>query len=286
MASIQPSEGKVRVNDINMHYVEWAGEGSAVLCVHGLTANCREWDRLGEGLSPRHRVLAIDLRGRGDSDKPATGYGLAGHAADLEGFLNALNLEQVVLVGHSLGAMIGVYFAANFQSRVSKLVLVDGGNELADMKEVLESIRVSLSRLDASFPSLDDYMNLAKQAPFLQGDWNEYMERYVAFDMQTEADGSVRSKVPRQVIEADISPTLGVRLRPLYSRIVCPTLILRASHGIMSETDFIMPQEAAAAMQQAIANCKVLTIDGTNHYTIVIGKRNDFVERVRGFLEG
>jgi len=47
-----------------------------------------------------------------------------------------------------------------------------------------------------------------------------------------------------------------------------------------------MPQEAAAAMQQAIANCKVLTIDGTNHYTIVIGKRNDFVERVRGFLEG
>ena len=286
MASIPRSEGKVRVNDINMHYVEWAGEGSTVLCVHGLTANCREWDRLGEGLSPRHRVLAIDLRGRGDSDKPATGYGLAGHAADLEGFLNALNLEQVVFVGHSLGAMIGVYFAANFQSRVSKLVLVDGGNELADMKEVLESIRVSLSRLDASFPSLDDYMNLWKQAPFLQGDWNEYMERYVAFDMQTEADGSVRSKVPRQVIEAELSTAVGVRLQPLYSRIVCPTLILRASHGIMSETDLIMPLEAAAAMQQAIPNCKVHTIEGTNHYTIVIGKRNDFVERVRAFLEG
>ena len=286
MASIQPSEGKVRVDDIKMHYVEWAGEGSAVLCVHGLTANCREWDRLGEGLSPRYRVLAIDLRGRGDSDKPATGYGLAGHAADLEGFLNALNLEQVVLVGHSLGAMIGVYFAANFQSRVSKLVLVDGGNELADMKEVLESIRLSLSRLDASFPSLDDYRNLLKQAPFLKGDWNEYVERYLAFDMQTGADGSVRSKVPRQVIEAELSTAVGLRLQPLYSRIVCPTLILRASHGIMSETDLIMPLEAAAAMQQAIPNCKVLTIEGTNHYTIVIGKRNDFVERVRAFLEG
>ena len=286
MAGIQPGEDKVRVNDINMHYVEWAGEGSAVLCVHGLTANCREWDRLAEGLSPKYRVLAIDLRGRGDSDKPATGYGLAGHAADLEGFLNALNLEQAVFVGHSLGAGIGVYFAANFQARVSKLVLVDGGNDPADMNAVTESIRVSLSTLDVSFPSMDDYINLYKQAPFLKQDWNEYVERYCAFDVETGPDGSVRRKVPRKVIEAEISTYGGFELRPLYHRIVCPTLILRASQGIMSETDFILPAEAAAAMQQAIRNCKLVTIEGTNHYTIAIGKRNDFVETVRGFLEG
>lgn len=286
MATIQPGEGKVRVNDIEMHYVEWAGGGPAVLCVHGLTANCREWDRLAEGLSPRYRVLAIDLRGRGDSDKPATGYGMAGHAADLEGLLNAMSLEQVVFVGHSLGAMIGVYFAANFQTRVSKLVLVDGGNDIADTEEALESIRVSLSTLDVSFPSLDDYMNLYKQVPFLKGDWNEYVERYFIFDVETAADGSVRRKVPRKVIEAELSTAVGVRLQPLYSRIVCPTLILRASHGIMSETDFILPPEAAAAMQQAIPNCKLVTIEGTNHYTIAIGKQNNFVETVRGFLEG
>jgi pimeloyl-ACP methyl ester carboxylesterase len=286
MASIRPSEGKVRVNDINMHYVEWAGEGPAVLCVHGLTANCREWDRLGEGLSPQYRVLAIDLRGRGDSDKPVTGYGLAGHAADIEGFLNALNLEQVGFVGHSLGAAIGVYFAANFQSRVSKLVLVDGGNDIADTEEALESIRVSLSTLDVSFPSLDDYMNLYKQVPFLKGDWNEYVERYFVFDVETAADGSVRRKIPRKVIEAEIATYAGFQLHPLYSRIVCPTLILRASHGIMSETDFILPAEAAAAMQKAIPDCKLVTIEGSNHYTIAIGKRNDFVETVRNFLEG
>jgi len=286
MARIQPREGKVRVNDIEMHYVEWEGEGSAVLCVHGLTANCREWDRLAEGLSPRYRVLAIDLRGRGDSDKPATGYGLAGHAADLESFLNALNLEQVVFVGHSMGAGIGVYFAANFQSRVSKLILVDGGNDPANMDELLESIRVSLSTLDVSFPSMDDYINLYKQVPFLKEEWNEYVERYFMFDVETGADGSVKRKIPRQVVEAEMSALWGSLLRPLYSSVVCPTLILRASHGIMSETDFILPPEAAAAMQRAIPKCKLVTIEGTNHYTIAIGKRNNVVETVRDFLEG
>lgn len=284
MGSSQPSEGKVRVNDINMHYVEWEGEGAAVLCVHGLTANCREWDRLGEGLSPRYRVVAIDLRGRGDSDKPASGYGLVGHAADLESFLNAINLKKVAFAGHSMGAGIGIYFAANYPSRVSKLVLIDGGNDPEDVGSVVESIRVSLSTLDISFPSLQDYINLFRQAPFLKEDWNEFWERYFTFDVETGVDGSVRRKVPRQVIEAEMFALGGTLLRPMYSRIVCPTLILRASHGIMSETDLIMPPEAAIAMQREIRNCKLITIEGSNHYTIVA--RNDFVEAVRSFLKG
>jgi len=284
MGSSRPSEGQVRVNDINMHYVEWAGEGSAILCVHGLTANCREWDRLGEGLSPRYRVLAIDLRGRGDSDKPASGYGLAGHAADLESFLNAVNLKKVAFAGHSMGANIGIYFAANYPRRVSRLVLVDGGIDPEDVGKVLESLQVTLSTLDISFPSFQDYMSLWRQTPFLKEDWNEFWERYFAFDVETGVDGSVRRKVPRRVMEAEISASGGALLRPLYSRIVCPTLILRASRGIMSDADLIMPLEAATAMQKEIRNCKLLTIEGSNHYTIVT--RNDFVEAVRGFLEG
>src|SRR5574340_1220223 len=101
------------VNGINLHYVTW-GEFTrperAVLLVHGLTANHLEWAKLGPALAEQGWfAVASDLRGRGQSEKPPHGYGIPYHVNDLLALCDVLNLSQVQLIGHSLGAQIGYF---------------------------------------------------------------------------------------------------------------------------------------------------------------------------------
>src|SRR5579864_8146747 len=99
------------VNGINLHYVTWGQftrPERAVLLVHGLTANYLGWTQLGSTLASRGwYVIAPDLRGRGQSDKPPYGYGIPYHANDLLALCDTFDLPTVHLVGHSLGARIG-----------------------------------------------------------------------------------------------------------------------------------------------------------------------------------
>ena len=128
-------------NDVSLAVAEWPGpaKGPAVVCVHGLTANHTCWASVADVLSPARRLIAYDLRGRGESDKPEHGYSLMHHNEDLLGLLDHFGLKKAVLVGHSLGAHIAVRFAATHPERVAKLVLVDGGIDVR--YEVLESLR-------------------------------------------------------------------------------------------------------------------------------------------------
>ena len=106
---------------------EWPGKGRGappVVGIHGLTANHRCWASMAEALAPDFRLVAYDLRGRGDSDKPGTGYSLASHGRDLAALLDSLGLRRVVLMGHSLGATIALRFAVDHPARVRRLVLI------------------------------------------------------------------------------------------------------------------------------------------------------------------
>jgi len=121
---------RARGDGVEIQLATKEGPGKQVLCVHGLTANCRCWDIVAACLTPAHAVLAMDLRGRGLSDKPASGYSLQQHVRDIFFLLDDLGLEKVVLMGHSLGAYISMTFAAQHPARVDKVILVDGGGQL------------------------------------------------------------------------------------------------------------------------------------------------------------
>jgi pimeloyl-ACP methyl ester carboxylesterase len=97
----------VRVNDIQLHYLDHPGGDPPLVLMPGLTANAYSFDGLiNAGLSSALRVLALDLRGRGLSDKPDSGYSMADHAADVLGLLNALEFQRVVLGGHSFWGLL------------------------------------------------------------------------------------------------------------------------------------------------------------------------------------
>jgi pimeloyl-ACP methyl ester carboxylesterase len=95
--------------------------------LHGLASQAHIWDLVAPLLIDEFRVVAIDQRGHGLSDKPGTGYDFASVTHDLDQILVALEIERALLIGHSWGGNVAVQYAVDQPSRVGGLVLVDGG---------------------------------------------------------------------------------------------------------------------------------------------------------------
>jgi pimeloyl-ACP methyl ester carboxylesterase len=277
---------RVAVGSVSLAVAEWPGpaKGPAIVCVHGLTANHTCWASVADVLSPTHRLIAYDLRGRGESDKPDKGYSLAIHNEDLEGLLDHFGLKKAVLIGHSLGAHIALRFAATRPQRVAKLVLVDGGLDVRH--EVVESLRPAINRLGVEFPSLDMFMGFVRALPMFEGRWNDYLERYFRYDVEELPAGTVRAKAARLAIEEEIANLERERLWVYHHQVKAPTLIFRAPDGLLTPTDCLMTQEEAAAMAHAIPRSKLVVVPGANHYTVLLGQHRKVKTALLAFLRG
>ena len=275
---------RVPVDGVSLAVHEWPGTGPAIVCIHGLTANHVCWLSMADSLAPRHRLIGYDLRGRGDSDKPPTGYSLDQHGRDLGALLDHFGLRKTVLMGHSLGAHIALKFAVAHPQRVSKLVLVDGGIDVR--AEIIDSLGPAINRLGVEFPSLADFLGIMRGLPMFDGRWNDYLERYFRYDVETLASGAVRSKASKSAIAEELANLQRERLWVYHHRVKCPTLIFRAPDGLLTQTDCLMTQEEAIAMSRAIPNAKLVVVPKTNHYTVLLGKNPRVKSALQTFLKG
>ena len=273
---------KISVNGVSLAVREWPGKGPAIVCIHGLTANHTCWQSLADILTPEYRLIAYDLRGRGESDKPPKGYSLEIHARDVNALLDRFDLKRAVIVGHSLGAKIALHFAVYYPKRVSKLILVDGGHDIR--AEVLDSIAPAVNRLGIEFPSMDVFLQMLQGLPMFQGRWNDYLERYYRYDVEVLPSGAVRSKVSKPAIEEEIANLVRERLWVLHHQVKCPTLILRSPDGLLTATDCLMTQEEGEAMAHAIPKSRLVVVPKTNHYTVLLGKNPKTRQAIRKFL--
>src|SRR5689334_8766006 len=103
-----------------LHHVE-AGRGEPVVLVHAIGCDHRMWDSLAAALSPRYRVVRVDVRGHGQSPVPAGEYSLDALADDVLAVLDALKIDKAHWVGLSMGGMIGQAFAINHRERLGRL---------------------------------------------------------------------------------------------------------------------------------------------------------------------
>ncbi|NCD72114.1 alpha/beta fold hydrolase [Mucilaginibacter agri] len=113
-----------KVNGINIHYVI-GGKGQPLVLVHGFGQNWYMWNRLLPELSKHFTVIAPDLRGLGESDKPATGYDKKTMASDIHALVQKLGFKKVDIAGHDIGLMVVYAYAAQYQSEVNKVALLD-----------------------------------------------------------------------------------------------------------------------------------------------------------------
>src|SRR5271166_4048190 len=123
----RPAQGRLPGDGVELAFGYWPGRGEPVVGLHGLTASHMNFIGIAERLAGRCSLFALDLRGRGDSDKPTGPYGFAQHARDVAVAMRAMGLGPSIVVGHSMGAFVATALAAQEPGLVSGLVLIDGG---------------------------------------------------------------------------------------------------------------------------------------------------------------
>lgn len=118
------ADGWFRSDDLRLHYLEY-GSGPPLVIVPGITSPAITWEFVAELLADEHRVLTLDNRGRGLSDKPASGFSLRDYAGDLAAMIRYLELERPALLGHSMGARIVTALAVLHTGLAGPLVIAD-----------------------------------------------------------------------------------------------------------------------------------------------------------------
>lgn len=138
-----------------------AGEGPAILLIHGIGDNSTTWSTVQSKLAQRFTVIAPDLLGHGKSDKPRADYSVAAYANGMRDLLSVLGIDRVTVVGHSLGGGVAMQFAYQFPQFVDRLILVGAGGVTKDVNVALRvaslplgSEALALLRLPLVLPAL------------------------------------------------------------------------------------------------------------------------------------
>jgi pimeloyl-ACP methyl ester carboxylesterase len=124
--TIRAKVGHATTSDgVSLHYLE-AGAGKPILMIPGWSQTAEQFRHQLDGLSDRYRVIALDMRGHGESDKPAHGYRISRLAKDVRDVIEALDLQEVNILGHSMGcSVIWSYYDLYGPDRLAKLLLID-----------------------------------------------------------------------------------------------------------------------------------------------------------------
>lgn len=266
---------------LRMHYLDFPGGKPTIVLLHGLSANAHEFCALTEaGLSPRFRVIAPDLRGRGQTDKPSTGYSMADHAADVIALLDFLEIEQVVMGGHSFGGLLSIYLAAHFPERVSRVVVIDAA--IVFHENVDELLKPSLARLARVLPSAEAYLSEMRSAPHVDGLWDKAIEGYFRAELHENADGTAQSLTSALAVEQALNGVHNEQWADLVASVRHPVLLLNAQRGFGPPgAPPLVPPEHAISTAQAFRDCRYVLVPG-NHLTMVFGENAEVLQKEIG----
>lgn len=274
---VKPQEKTVNANGINIHYLDWGNTDKPdLVMIHGLRGHAHSWDDVSAALCEDYHVLAMDQRGRGDSDWAKDGdYTTGAYVADLTGFCQALGLEKFILVGHSMGGRNSLAFGGENPQMLEKLVVVDVGPTLdpRGSQRISQEIQNVPEEFD-SFEAALEYQN--RQNRFAS---EAVMRRRVRYSTKELPNGKTGWKYDLLIREQRRNGTVppSEDLWPSLPNIQCPTLILRGA-----ESDILSP-EVAQQMLTTLPNCKMVEIQQAGHM-VFEDQPTDFIAALKGFL--
>jgi len=261
-----------------------AGGGSdPLVCLHGITAQHRAFNATARHLGSSRGLVGVDLRGRGDSDKPESGYGLATHASDVVRVLDHLGLEDAVLLGHSMGAFVAMKTALASPDRVRALVLLDGGwprvesspeemteEEKQEAQAIAEGLARAFRRLDMVFESPGAYLDFwFPERGLTMDDLPPDLADYYLYDLEKIDDG-YNPKTFRAAAEEDSPSVTSTSPTAEEMRAVaCPVALVRAEQGFFPGSDPLISDEARDVMAGSLDIREEVVVEGSNHYTML-----------------
>jgi pimeloyl-ACP methyl ester carboxylesterase len=251
---IRKAESKyIVINHLRLHYLEWGEEGSRpMVLLHGSGDNAHVWDYFSCYASKYLRIIALDQRGHGNSDRPIPpAYELNDYVSDLIRLVETLQMNGIVLMGHSIGALHATAYAAMKPEKVSALIHID--IEPCPPSWNKKYLRRIYDTLPTLYDSVQDFVDqIQETSPFADKEMLFYL---ASFAVNKKEDGKFYARFDREVL----SHFDQYDLRPHLSSIKCPTLILRGKESR------VMRREKAQEMNRAILNSKLVEIPQATH---------------------
>jgi len=250
-----------------MHYVE-EGEGDPILLIHGNPTSSYLWRNVIPHLRPHGRVIAVDLIGMGKSDKPDIAYQLEDHIRYMEGFIEALDLENLVLVLHDWGGGIGFDYAANHAGNVRGIAFMEAvirPSRWEDASTVGRFLFKNLRDEEVGHELIvgENYF-VEKLVPMMSGRalTEEEMDHYRAPYLDPNDRKPVRVW-PQEIPFDEIPERNYIRISFNYAALQqsdTPLLLLHAQPGV------IMNERAVASLQQDLPRMQTVSIGPGMHY--------------------
>ena len=257
--TVQPTDVMVTCNGMNFHYLDWGNEGApVVLLLHGLRGHCHSWDDVSARFCGDYRVLALDQRGRGETDwAPRGDYSTDAFVADIEEFCYTLGIEQFTLVGHSMGGRNSMAFAGRNPGMLEKLVIVDIGPDIqpegsARITRELVEVPQEFDSFDAQFEYMNQQNRFASE-PVLRRRLRHASRELPNGKIVWRYDPEIRAQ--RRDGNGASPPDLWAPL----ANITCPTLLLRGT-----ETDTVS-LDVANRMVDALPDGRLVHVDNAAH---------------------
>jgi pimeloyl-ACP methyl ester carboxylesterase len=260
-------ERTITANGIELH-VATAGNPTtpALLLLHGLYDRWETWEPVIRAFAPHYQVIAPDLRGHARSEKPKSGYTPQDYAEDMRSLLDELGIDQVVPIGHSLGALVAEFLTADNLERIHSLVLIDPPFEQNEQtRKWLEVL------LEAKRGSEEETFETVKELNILTGNDEEW-KRQTEW-LRSTADGPFEAMIDM------IDTGRAAKLYEVLRRITCPSLILQAD----PENGGSLSDAAVELALSHLQNGQHRKFASTGH--LIHRERTDeFVQVVRQFV--
>ncbi|NWG53046.1 MAG: alpha/beta hydrolase [Hydrogenophilaceae bacterium] len=287
--TIGPASHSFISQRLRLHYVEWGpSEAPPLLLVHGGRDHCRSWDWTAEAFMHDWRVIAVDLRGHGDSAwSPDGDYSLTAYVYDLAQLVHQLKLAPVSIVAHSLGGNIALRYAGLYPENVKKLVAIEGlgpsPRMMAERDAVpfrerwrawIEERRAAAARLPKRYASIEEALARMKAE-------NAYLTDAQARHLTVHGviqneDGTYSWKFDNYLRVFPVLDLPQERIEELWAAIACPALLLYGEKSWASN-----PEKDGRARH--FKHARVVQFADAGHW-LHHDQFDRFVAELRGFL--
>jgi len=248
------TDRSVTVNGLRLHFLEWGSEAKpALILLHGISKHAHTFDHIAPDFARDYHVLAVDMRGHGDSGwSPEGAYLVEDYVKDLEGLVRQLGIRRTTLLGNSTGGRVVQVFAGMHPKLVERLIVEDVGPERP--QDIADSFARQV-RQDADGWATED--ELVKQLVARNPRTPEPLLRtYAHFGLKKRDDGRLIWKRDPNLVKGFVVTELWEHV----SKITSPTLY------VIGGASRIVPAAAQERLKRTLPNVQIVTMPGLGHY--------------------
>jgi pimeloyl-ACP methyl ester carboxylesterase len=270
-------------DDLSVHALDWPQGGVPCVLVHGLGDHAHVWAHVAVDVARRRRVIALDLRGHGDSDWDSRGeYDIPALVDDVATATRRLGVGRMVVIGHSLGGEIAMRLAVLCPERVVALVLVDWGPEFSSPG--IAHIHAELTDAARTYDTREDYVRrLGDRHPLARHD---VVRGFALHGLRARADGQFEPKTDPTVLRLYAGCAASRRaddrvdqLWRLVDATRCPTLVVRG------EASSVLSRHVADRLTRALAPRGALATVAAAGHAVMLDNPRAFLGAVMAFLD-